>query len=95
MHDDIRKFSLEGSLTDGNISSNKDRLVHYVENLMRDFGHVPSLDNEPQFTLEYDQEEQSFKFSLTVYGVKVGKEKSWQIDGVSGGKKIPFTQKDK
>jgi hypothetical protein len=88
MHDDIKKFSLEGVLGEPNIVTTKERLIQHVEGLMRDYGYVPALDLEPQFTLDYLPEE-GFKFTLSVYGAKVEKEKAWSISGILNGKPIP------
>lgn len=89
MHDDIRKFSLEGVLGEPNIVSTKTRLVDYVESLMRDYSYVPALDLEPQFTLDYSPEDEGFRFTLSVYGVQVEKEKAWSTGGIMSGKEIP------
>lgn len=88
MHDEIRKFYLEGELGQ-NVVTTRERLIFHLENMMRDYGFVPSIDNEPQFTLDYDADRESFNFKLTVYGVKIGDNKSWQISGVTSGKEIP------
>lgn len=89
MHDEIKKFSLSGELGEPNIVNTKERLVSHLENMMRDYGFAPSIDNDPQFTLDYNAEAGGFDFELTVYGVKVGKEKAWDISGVTSGKEIP------
>jgi hypothetical protein len=89
MHDEIRKFSLEGLLGEPNIVETKERLVSYIENLMRDYAYVPALDLEPQFTLDYSPEDGGFKFTLSVYGVQVEKEKAWETSGIMNGNKIP------
>jgi len=89
MHDQIRNWELQGELGEPNIVQTKERLVHHLESLMRDYGYVPSIDNDPQFTLDYQAEKQAFYFNLTVYGVFVGKDKAWEVSGVAGGKAIP------
>ena len=89
MHDDIRKFSMEGELGEPNVVATKERLVHFVETTMREQGFVPALDIEEQFTLDYDPVNESFTFKLTVYAVEVGRDKSWQVSGVMSGKEIP------
>lgn len=88
MHDDIKKFYLEGELGEPNIVETKERLVHHIENMMRDYGYVPSIDNEPQFTLDYNSDAGGFDFKLTVYGVRVEKEKAWSVSGITSGKEI-------
>ena len=89
MHEDIRKFSLEGQLRETDIVKTKDRIVEYVENLMRDYSYVPALDLEPQFTLDYSPEDEAYVFTLSVYGIRVDKEKAWSTGGVMNGKEIP------
>jgi hypothetical protein len=89
MHDDIRKFTLEGEVAETNMANTKDRLVHHIESLMRDYSYVPALDLEPQFTLDYLPEDETFKFNLTVYGIKVEKGKAWSTGGIMSGKEIP------
>lgn len=89
MHDDIRKFSLEGELSDANIVENKQRMVNFVESVMRDDSYVPALDLEPQFTLAYNMEREAYDFTLSVYGVQVDKEEACETSGVMNGKRIP------
>jgi hypothetical protein len=89
MHDEIKKFSLQGELSEKNIVQNKERLVDYVESLMRDYGYVPALDVEPQFTLDYSPEREAFNFTLSAYGVQIDKEKAWSTGGIMSGKEIP------
>lgn len=88
MHDEIKKFSLEGELQDTNLVTIKERLVFSLESLMRDYGFVPALDLEPQFTLDYKPDAQAYEFTLSVYGVHVGKEQAWSVSGVMDGKPI-------
>lgn len=88
MHDDIRKFDLEGELGEPNVVTTRDRLVDFVEESMRDYGYVPALDIEPQFTLDYNMETESFNFKLTVYGIEVGKERACKLGGILSGKEI-------
>lgn len=89
MHDEIRKFSLEGELGEPDIVKTKERMVSYIEGLMRDYSYVPALDLEPQFTLDYSHEREGFNFTLSVYGVLVEKEKAWSTGGIMSGKEIP------
>jgi hypothetical protein len=86
LHDDIIRFSRTG-VTENN-AKNRELMVRDMEVEMRDLGFVPSLDNEPQYTVEFNRESQIFHFEVSVYGVKVGALNSWQISGVSNGKMI-------
>lgn len=89
MHDEIIRYSLNGEITDDNIVKAKEELVFFVEGQMRDEGCVPSLDLEPQFTLDYNSEREVYNFVLTVYGIYVGGKEAWQETGVTTGKTIP------
>lgn len=89
MHDNIKKFFYDGELSDDdNIVETKERLIHHLETQMRDNGFVPVLDMDPQFTLDYKPEDEKYIFDLSIYGVKVGVQQSWQISGVMNGKPI-------
>lgn len=85
MHDEIIRYSLEGTMTDGNLVSRKEQYVHFVETWMRDEGVVPNLDLDPQFTLDYDATGETFRFSLSVYGNFVGGQQAWQAEGMTLG----------
>lgn len=89
MHDEVRRFPLDGEIADAsNLVETRDRLVYFVETAMRDHGFVPALDLEPQFTLDYDLDKETYKFVLSVYGIYLGREESWRCVGVMSGKKI-------
>lgn len=89
MHDDIRKFSLEGEVSDrANLVTHRDELVRCVEDMMREEGFAPALDLDPQFTLDYDPSKESYAFVLTVYGIEVGEDQAWQAAGMMCGKLI-------
>lgn len=88
MHDEIIRYSLDGKIKDDNIVQAKERMVEFLENQMREFGCVPSIDLDPQFTLDYRPESESYDFALTVYGIFVGEEQAWRHSGVTSGKQI-------
>jgi len=88
MHDEIERFALDGEIDSSNLVEAKDRLVHFLEQSMRDAGFVPALDLEPQFTREYNPETEKYNFQLSVYGIKVGRTRACELAGVMGGKTI-------
>lgn len=88
MHDEIKKFSINGEIQDRAVLTVKDRLVFFVETMMRDKGFVPSLDLDPQFTIDYIPDRELFAFDLTVYGVAVGKDESCKVSGIASGRKV-------
>lgn len=89
MHDDIKKFSIDGEIGDANVVEAKDRLIAYLEGTMRDDGFVPALDLEPQFTRTYKADREVYHFVLTIYGIQVGKAEAWKTGGILNGKTIP------
>ena len=88
MHDEIIRYSLEGTIGDGNIVEQRARLIDSLEGQMRDMGAVPVLDLDPQFTLDYKPDSETYNFSLSVYGTYVGGTNSWQTAGVTSGTTI-------
>lgn len=88
MHDEIKRFSLEGEIGDNNMVEAKERLITFLEAQLRDAGHVPALDLEPQFTLDYDRNTEKYNFELSIYGIHVGKEQACSTAGVMNGKTI-------
>ncbi|SRR6266542_2711366 len=96
MHDDIKRFSLEGRVSDTHISKYKDFLVEHLEWIMREQGYAPVLDMDPQFTLSYIPEECRYDFQVSEYGVDVGKDVAWKTGGLMGGRVImKYTPKNK
>ena len=87
MHENIIRFQREG-YTDNNAET-REWFIAEMEKEMREEGYAPSIDNEPQYTVEYLPREECFYFTLSVFGVHVGKDESWQVSGVTAGKKIP------
>lgn len=61
---------------------------------MRDDGFAPLLDLNPVWEQSW-VEGDIFEFTYTWQAVYVGEEKAWQIEGVSDGKMIPSTPKNK
>ena len=88
MHDDIKKFTREGYISDTNLVRDKEWQVNDLEKEMREHGYVPVLDLEPQFTLDYDPESETYLFTLSIYSVHVGKENSWDTAGMMTGNPI-------
>jgi hypothetical protein len=93
IHNDIKAFKLYGEIAESvNKLLQKDKLLHVLETIIRDNGYVPSLDNDTWFMLEYDViNKDRYTFQAGMYGVYVGKDKSWQISGITNGKSIAMT----
>ena len=88
MHDDIKRFHIEGITDDRNVIAQKERMVRFLEDGMRTEGFIPVFDLEPQLTLDYDPETEQFAFLLSVWGSPVEKEIVWRAAGMMGGKMI-------
>lgn len=89
MHEEIKKFALTGSINDEvNVVEAKERMVHFLETQMREQGHVPLLDMDPQYTQQFDPSNDEYEFILSVYGVYVGEDAAWDTAGVMSGKTI-------
>lgn len=89
MHENIKKFFLDGIVGDDeNLVQSKEFLIKNLEDQMRDNGFVPVLDMDPQFTLSYNVEKDYYDFNLSIYGVKVGRQQSWDVAGIMNGKTL-------
>lgn len=85
MHDEIIKYTLTGVVDESNVPKHKEELIKFLDDVMRGEGMVPSLDLDPQFTLRYDPDIEAREFVLSIYGVYIGKDKAWDIAGVTNG----------
>lgn len=88
MHDDIKRFHLTGTVTSDTFVSTRERLIEDLEASMRDEGYVPVLDLPPQFTRDFDAENETFEFVLSCYGTFKGEERSWLVAGIMNGREI-------
>lgn len=92
-HRPIKKFSLSGTIySDSAIWRLKDEYYSLLDFQMRNSGYVTRLDIAPDFTLQYNEDTESFSFELSIYGIYVGKRKSEWIFGVEENKIIPIVQ---
>lgn len=84
----IRRFRIDGVIGD---DSDFIRLRSQYENLltqhMRGEGFVPVLDLNPVFLTSYENDK--YTFALIMYGMNVGKDDAWTVEGVSDGKRLP------
>jgi len=81
----IKAFLIGGVIKD-DASIGKSRLMYERTLLqqMRDRGYVPVLDLEPQFSIKYNENKDTYSFNLEMFGVYVGKKKAQEIEGFSG-----------
>lgn len=87
-HKNIKRFQVKVQFKD---DSDMIRVRAQYESLltqdMRGKGYIRVLDLDPSFSVEFDGE--TWVFLMTLYGVYVGKKKSWQSEGITQGKLIP------
>lgn len=86
IHKDIRRLTIEGELADSDMERHKEEIIKTLYDILRDDGHMPLLDMDPQFTVSYDFDKDVRVFKLSVFGVQG--EKPWDYSGVFGGRAI-------
>ena len=94
-HKPIKRFQIDGNIHDDSaIARLRDEYDRLLVSEMRLSGYVPRLDIAQDFTIEYNYEKQYFEFTVSMYGVFVGKKKSEWITGIDGTKAI-YTHQSK
>lgn len=88
MHENIRRFYLDGEVKYEFLSKIRDTFQKTLEDQMREDGYVPVLDMDPQLTQQFNAKTGNFKVAMSVYGAHIG-EDAWLVSGIMGGKKIP------
>jgi hypothetical protein len=83
----IKRFSIDGVAVDGEaiLRIRKELEDRLIED-MRERGYVPVIDILPQLYWEYNKDQENFSYTISVYGVYLGKKKSKQILGVLDNK---------
>lgn len=85
MHRPIKKFGFKGQLGD---DSRFEGLRKQYETLiiqgMRDVGYVPVLDLDTLWSTSYDQQNECYNFTISMFGIYVGRRKAFLIEGMSG-----------
>lgn len=89
-HKNIKKFSIDGEfLSDSSIPSIRAQYEALLIHDMRGKGYVQMLDIDSLWATEYDETKNTWTFSLSVYGVYIGKKKAKIWEGISSGSLIP------
>ena len=87
-HRNIKKFQVKVKFRD---DSDMIRVRAQYESLltqdMRGKGYIRVLDLDPSFSVEFDG--QTWVFLMTLYGIYIGKRKSWEYEGIQQSKLIP------
>lgn len=90
----IKRYVRAGVMTSDRLEQSKETFRLDILAEMKDEGFAPVIDLNPVFSWVWIKDE-LYNFTYTMQGVFVGKDKSWQTEGVSDGKRIPSTRKDK
>lgn len=92
-HKTIKRFGLDGTIHDDSAFWRlKIEYTRLILSEMRLSGYVPRIDISPDFTIEYCEKAESFKFELSIYGIYVGKKKSEWIFGIDENRVIPIQE---
>lgn len=84
-HRPIKRFALDGVIqNDSKIGRLRSEYIRILSLEMKLSGYVPRLDIDPDFTIDYNVNGDSYNFELSIYGVYVGKKKSEWIVGIDG-----------
>jgi hypothetical protein len=94
-HKNIKRFHLSGQIADDSIIPRaKEQYIEILKDSMRYKGYVIRYDIDPDFTLSYNGK--IFEFTLSVYGVFVGRKKAQCILGIDKNRVIEIhTQQNK
>jgi hypothetical protein len=88
-HKPIKRFGLDGVIyDDSSIYRLQQEYIRLIVTEMRLSGYVPRFDIDPQFTIEYNEEKNTYNFTLSIYGIYIGRKKSEWILGVDGTRPI-------
>ena len=94
-HKPLKRFCLDGVIHDESaIWRLKTEYVRLLTIEMKLSGYVPRLDINPDFTTAYNIKKEHFEFTLSMYGIYVGKRKSEWISGIDETR-VVYTQKSK
>jgi len=89
MHKTIKRFGMSGKIgDDADFARLRSYYEHMVLEEMRELGYVPVLDLGPYFSTAFDKPKAIYQFDLSVYGVYLGRRRSWEVEGISNGREI-------
>lgn len=90
MRKNIHNFTMSGIIgSDSHLIPAKEHYERLLTQQMRDSGYVPVLDMLPQVTTTYIEHKDQYSFSITMFGVFVGKKKALSLEGFSGQEFLP------
>lgn len=90
MTKDIRSFVAQGAIADpGHLINKQPYEEARLDEIMRGNGYVPVLDITPVVKTEFLEDKGTFKYEITVYGMKA--RDPWSYEGWLSGRLIPAT----
>ena len=85
MHRPIHKFGFSGTLgDDSKFASLREQYETMIIHNMRDVGCVPVLDLDTLWSTSFDAKSKQYGFTISVFGIYVGRRKAFLIEGMSG-----------
>jgi hypothetical protein len=88
-HKPIKRFGMDGIIyDDSSIYRLQQEYIRLLVSEMRLSGYVPRFDIDPQFTIEYNEKNNTYNFILSIYGIYIGRKKSEWILGIDGTKAV-------
>jgi hypothetical protein len=89
-HKNIKKFSIVGVLNeDSDIPRIRAQYESLLTHDLRSKGYVPVLDLDTLWSTTYNRDRDWWDFTLSIYGIYLGKRKALEWEGIAGGKLIP------
>lgn len=86
----IKNFNLDGEfIDDSHAILARVRAENMIDHIMRDKGYVKVLDIDTFWEVYYDGPQDKWFYSISAYGVYIGKRKARENAGWSQGKLIP------
>ena len=79
------------------LESARNELLRHMYSDMRDAGYIPVLDLGVSQSIHREIERNRFVAAVSIYGVFVGKEKAWHLEGVevsNAGKVYPSVSRE-
>jgi hypothetical protein len=84
MHEHVKRFQTAGTIaSDSDFIRMRETYESFLITEMREAGYVPVLDLGPHWSTKYISDDKGYEFVITLYGVRVGKRRSWDLEGMT------------
>lgn len=86
----IQYYEVDGRSKDvETIASHRDEWEAWFTSMLRDRGYIPVLHLTSEWTVLYVEEDESFRWSVRIPVMEIGKDLAWQFRGVYGERLCP------